>query len=197
MRKKLLMLCMQSCLLVSLGMNATIVYADEPYLGEVRWFAGNFAPRGWALCDGQLLAISQHDALFSLLGTFYGGDGRTTFGLPDMRGRAMMHSGNGSGLTPRNVGTKSGTETVTVNTSQLPSHTHTLGADSTGGDSVLPNDRVISKAGRLRVYGAAANSDMDTTSITTAGSGQGHNNMQPYIALNCIIALQGVYPSRN
>ena len=197
MRKKILMFCLQSCLLVSLSMNATIVLADEPYLGEVRWVGFNFAPRGWAKCDGQLLPINQFQSLYAILGTTYGGDGRTSFALPEMRGRAMMHAGNGAGLTPRSIGNKSGLEMVTLTTPQLPSHTHNLRAENTGGDSVLPNDRVVSKAGRLRAYGTAANANMDANSLTTSGGGQGHNNMQPYTALNCIIALQGVFPSRN
>ncbi len=99
MRNKILLHCMHVCMLFSLGASTTVVYADTPFIGEVRWFAGNFAPRGWALCDGQLLQISQNSALFSLLGTTYGGDGRTTFGLPDMQGRGMVHVGNGPGST--------------------------------------------------------------------------------------------------
>lgn len=197
MRKKIVLLCMQACMLLPLGLSTTVVHAEEPFLGEVRWFAGNFAPRGWATCDGQLLAISQNSALFSLLGTIYGGDGRTTFGLPDMRGRGMVHEGNGPGLRVRRLGEKAGSENVTLNENQLPSHTHTLRADSTGGDSVLPDDRVLSQVGRLRVYDDAANADMGATSIKSTGSSQSHNNMQPNLALTCIIATQGIYPSRS
>ena len=197
MRNKIFLVCMQISLLFYLGVNAKNVFADEPFIGEVRWFAGNFAPRGWAFCDGQLLAISQNTALFSILGTTYGGDGRTTFGLPDMRGRSMLHAGRGPGLTPRLIGQKGGTEAETLNTSQLATHSHTLRADNTGGDSVLPNDRVISKAGRLRMFDANANVDMGGSSITTTGGGQSHNNMRPYITMSCIIAMQGLYPSRN
>jgi len=197
MRNKLYLLCLQACVFFTLGVNATVANADEPFIGEVRWFAGNFAPRGWAFCDGQLLPINGNEALFSILGTTYGGDGRTTLGLPDMRGRGMVHDGSGPGLTSRRLGEKSGRETETLTATQLPNHTHTLRADSSGGDTVLPNDRVISKVGRLRVFDGAPDVDMGASSIASVGGGQSHNNMQPNIALNCIIALQGVFPPRN
>jgi microcystin-dependent protein len=184
-------------MLFTLGTITTVAHADEPFIGEVRWFAGNFAPRGWALCDGQLLPINSYQALYSVLGTNYGGDGRTTFGLPEMRGRGMVHVGNGPGLTPRLQGQKAGTETETLTVNEMPEHTHTLRADSSGGDSVLPNDRVISKVGRLRVFSNAHDGVMGASSIASTGGGQSHNNMQPNIALNCIIALQGLFPSRN
>ena len=197
MRKKIYLLCLQACLLFSLSASTTVTYADQPFIGEIRWFAGNFAPRGWAFCDGQLLPIAQNQALFSILGTTYGGDGRTTFGLPDMRGRGMLHEGRGPGLTQHNLGQKAGNETETLNVTQQPSHSHTLRADSSGGDSVLPNDRVISKVGRLRVFTNTPDSDMGVSSIASTGGSQSHNNMQPYTTLSCIIALQGVFPSRN
>lgn len=201
MRHKIVLIGMQIGVLFLLSFNAKVALSSDPYLGEVRWFAGNFAPRGWAKCDGQLLAISQYQALFSLLGTMHGGDGRTTFGLPDMRGRSMLHAGTGPGLTPnRRVGDKSGTETTTLNSAHLPSHTHTLRANSSGGDSVLPNDRVISKTGRLRMFADTANDEngvaMGASSITQAGGSQAYNNMQPYVTATCIIALVGVFPSR-
>ena len=196
MRKKIAMLCMQACILFSLGAGSTAVYADVPFIGEVRWFAGNFAPRGWALCDGQLLPISQNEALFSILGTTYGGDGETTFGLPDLRGRGMVHVGSGPGLTPRPQGQKGGSESDSLNQNQMAAHSHTLRANVTPGDSVLPHDRAIARVGRLRVYDETADADMGASSITTEG-GDAHNTMQPHIALNCIIALEGLYPSRN
>ncbi len=178
--------------------GTSAVYAgDQPFIGEVQWFAGNFAPRGWVFCDGQLLQISQNVALFSLLGTTYGGDGRITFGLPDMRGRGMLHEGTGPGLSPHSLGQKAGNETETLYVTQQPSHGHILRADSSGGDSVLPNDRVISKVGRLRVFANSPDSDMGVSSIASTGGSQSHNNMQPCTTLNCIIALQGVFPSRN
>ncbi|MBD3756388.1 MAG: phage tail protein, partial [Gammaproteobacteria bacterium] len=111
---------------------------SEPFVGEIRMFAGNFAPRGWAFCDGQLLAVSQNDALFSLLGTIYGGDGRTTFGLPDMRGRIPVHQGSGPGLSPRRLGSKSGAETETLTVNQMPSHTHFFLADKNPADLISP-----------------------------------------------------------
>lgn len=197
MFKKTYLLCLHACLFFTLGMIPGVTYAFEPFIGEVRWFAGNFAPRGWAECDGQLLSIASNTALFSILGTTYGGDGRTTFGLPAMRGRGMVHTGTGPGLTPRPLGQKSGQETVTLQTTQLPSHTHSLRADSSGGDSVLPNDRVLSKVGRLRVFDDNPDVDMGASSIATVGSSQAHNNMQPHIPMTCIIALVGVFPSRN
>ena len=197
MRKNIYLLCLQACFLFSLSASTTVTYADEPFIGEMRWFAGNFAPRGWAFCDGQILQISQNSALFSILGTTYGGDGRTTFGLPDMRGRGMFHEGTGPGLSPHSLGQKAGNETETLNVTQQPTHGHTLRADSSGGDSVLPNDRVISKVGRLRVFANSPDSDMGVSSIASTGGSQSHNNMQPYTTLSCIIALQGVFPSRN
>jgi len=197
MRNKIYMLCMQIGMLLFIGINTSIVHAEEPFLGEVRWFAGNFAPRGWAKCDGQLLAVNSNQALFSLLGTMHGGDGRTTFGLPDMRGRGMIHAGNGPGLSLRNIGNKSGSEEEALSVVTSPSHSHTLRAESSNGDSVLPHDRVISKVGRLRVYEPTSSVDMGSTSIAASGGGQAHNNVQPHIALTCIIALQGIYPSRN
>ena len=191
------LLFLQAFMLSILGAGTTTALADTPFIGEVRWFAGTFAPRGWALCNGQLLPIDQNPALFSILGTTYGGDGEVTFALPDLRGRGMVHAGNGIGLSNRPLGGASGTEVVTLTTSQIPGHAHTLRADPSGGDSVLPNDRVISKVGRLRVFDNSANDSMDATSIFAAGGGQPHNNMQPNIALNCIISLEGWFPSRN
>jgi microcystin-dependent protein len=197
MLKKMYLFCIQICMLSSLAATATIVYADEPFIGEVRWFAGNFTPRGWASCDGQLLSIASNTALFSILGTTYGGDGRSTFGLPDLRGRGMVHFGNGPGLTPHPLGQKAGTETETLQVNQLPVHTHTQRAERTRGDSVLPDDRVVSRVGRLRIYDNTSDVDMGNSAITASGGGQPHNNTQPSIALNCIIALQGIFPSRN
>jgi len=197
MRNKFIVICVQISLLFYLGINAKTVLADEPFLGEVRWFAGNFAPRGWATCDGQILPISQNQSLFSLLGTTYGGDGRTTFALPDMRGRSMLNARQGPGLPNYRLGQRSGSENETVTSAQLAAHTHTLRADNSGGDSVLPDDRVISEVGRIELFDSSANEEMGASSIETVGGGQSHNNMQPYIAMTCIIALQGIFPSRN
>lgn len=170
----------------------------DPFIGEVQWFAGNFAPRGWALCDGQLLAISQNSALFSILGTTYGGDGRTTFALPDVRGRVMVHAGTGPGLTNRRLGQRGGTEIETLTADKMPSHTHTQRASGGSATAVVPNGNVLASPGRTRLYDSGvANADMDASAITSTGGSQSHNNMQPYQALNCIIAVQGTFPSRN
>ncbi len=190
----------------------------EPYIGEISMFGGNFAPRGWALTDGQLLPISQYTALFSILGTTYGGDGRTTFALPDLRGRVPMHAGSGPGLTPRRLGEKGGVEQVTLTLNQIPSHTHAassvattsaqLKATAAAGDSNVPTGNVLADDGTDRIYkNIAPDVDMSaeaitaTTSVTTtvqaAGGGQAHTNIQPYQVINFIIALEGIFPPRN
>lgn len=199
MQKLTKTLGLQACLLLTLLGGPTSAYADEPYLGEIRWFAGNFAPRGWAFCDGQLLPISQNEALFSLLGTIYGGDGRTTFALPDMRGRVSMHFGAGPGLTNRPIGGKGGSEEVSVGISSIPGHSHDLHADDTGGDNVKPDARYIAGGTRFRMFSDSTGplSSMDSEAVTATGGNQAHNNIQPNIVANCIIALQGLYPSRN
>jgi microcystin-dependent protein len=160
-------------------------------------FAGNFAPRGWALCDGQLLPIAQNTALFSLVGTTYGGDGRTTFGLPDLRGRAPMQPRQGPGLSNHLLGEKSGDETITLTQVQLPSHTHALRAADEDAEQTDPTGRVyaISDDDLYRASGTMVDMSAETTTVT--GGGQSHSNMQPYLAINFIICLQGIYPSRN
>jgi len=179
----------------------------EPFMGQITIFGGSFAPRGWALCQGQLLAISQYSALFSLLGTTYGGDGRTTFGLPDLRSRCAIGMGQGPGLTPRTQGERIGQETVILTQNELPSHSHQLigsNADGTTADptnATLAKNNVVVERGSpaIPVNGyssAAANVGMGA-SIGNTGANQSHNNMQPSIALNYIIALVGLYPSRN
>jgi len=174
----------------------------NPFIGEIIMFAGNFAPRGWAFCNGQLLSISENTALFSLLGTTYGGDGRTTMGLPDLRGRCAMHAGTGPGLTPRSLGAKFGDETATITVASMPSHKHTttLHAESTAGSSNNPTGNLLGGGGsKFSPSAAAANVTMNAESIVVAdtGGGQAHNNIQPVEVVNFIIALQGVYPSRN
>lgn len=171
---------------------------SEPFVGEIRMFAGNFAPRGWAFCDGQLLAVSQNDALFSLLGTIYGGDGRTTFGLPDMRGRLPVHAGTGPGLSPRRLGAKAGEETVTLTVNQLPSHTHNMMASDSLANSPNPGTNVIGKS--TVVDGFIGNevpqANLNTDSITNVGGSRSHTNLMPFLCINFIIALVGIYPSR-
>jgi len=172
---------------------------SEPFVGEIRMFAGNFAPSGWAFCDGQLLAVSQNDALFSLLGTIYGGDGRTTFGLPDSRGRVPVHAGSGPGLSPRALGSKSGAEKVTLTVNQLPSHAHPLQATGSQGDSQQPVGRALAPTGGLvdafsEDFDAEA---MAAAAVSATGGSRSHTNLAPFLCVHFIIALFGIYPSRH
>ena len=161
-------------------------------------FAGNFAPRGWAFCDGQLLAVSQNDALFSLLGTIYGGDGRTTFGLPDLRGRIPIHAGTGPGLSPRRLGSKAGAESVTVTVNQLPPHNHNVFATSTAATSGNPTGNVSAGTSPTNVYSTslATAQNMNNTAISNTGGSRDHTNLMPALCVNFIISLFGIYPSR-
>lgn len=165
----------------------------EPFIGQIQAFGFNFAPRGWALCNGQLLPIAQYSALFSLLGTTYGGDGRTTFGLPDLRGRAPMHFGNGPGLTSRQLGQRGGAESVTLTTAQLPSHNHNL-QSAPEGNTDEPVDNYIAGAG-LNSFSTEASTTSKAT--TNSGGNLAHENMQPYLTINYCIALFGIFPSRS
>ena len=173
---------------------------SEPFIAEIIMFGGNFAPRGWALCDGQLLSISSNSALFSLLGTTYGGDGRTTFGLPDLRGRVAIHPGTGPGLSTYRLGQKAGAENVTLNLNQIPSHTHQAKAHAGPGNrntatgSAWSDDAGVSWAAYTNT---APTANMHTGAIANAGGSQSHTNIQPYLCVNFIIALVGVFPSRN
>lgn len=160
-------------------------------------FAGNFAPRGWAFCDGQLLAVSQNDALFSLLGTIYGGDGRTTFGLPDMRGRIPIHAGTGPGLSPRRLGAKAGTENETLTVNQMPSHSHgPVQASSAAASDAIPTGE-INATSSVEIYASSGNTNMSASAVTNIGGSRAHANLQPYLCIHYIIALFGIYPSRN
>jgi microcystin-dependent protein len=174
----------------------------NPYIGEIRMFAGDYAPAGWALCDGQLLPVNENQTLYAILGTAYGGDGRTTFALPDLRGRAPIHQGQGPGLTNRRVGREGGVETVTLSVAELPAHSHTasVAADSTVGTTDKPNDKVPARnASSTPAYGDSTNTKLaaSAVSISAAGSGQAHENMPPFTVVNFIIALTGTFPSRN
>lgn len=170
---------------------------SEPFVGEIRMFAGNFAPRGWAFCDGQLLAVSQNDALFSLLGTIYGGDGRTTFGLPDLRGRIPIHQGTGPGLSPRRLGAKSGGENETLTTNQLASHTHDWNANTAPGTGSSPQGKVTAQSAAPRIYRNEDQAiDLASTTIANNGGSRSHTNLMPTLCINFIIALVGIYPSR-
>lgn len=172
---------------------------SEPFVGEIRMFAGNFAPRGWAFCDGQLLAVSQNDALFSLLGTIYGGDGRTTFGLPDLRGRIPIHAGDGPGLSPRRLGSKAGTEKETLTVNQLPSHSHTFSAVNTSATETAPpaNGALAQSVGYDLYVPAGGFTNMAAANVTSAGGSQSHSNLMPFLCVHFIIALVGIYPSRH
>lgn len=171
----------------------------DPFLGEVRMFAGNFAPVGWEFCNGQLLGIAENDALFSLLGTTYGGDGQVTFGLPDLRGRTPIHQGNGAGLTPRTLGEVTGTEAVTLTSAQVPSHFHPVHATSGVGTTADPTGAswAAASTGEKQYTQGAPNVFMAASATTAGGGGLPHENMAPFQAVSFIIALQGIYPSQN
>ena len=171
---------------------------SEPFVGEVRMFGGNFAPRGWAFCDGQLLAIAQNDALFSLLGTIYGGDGRTTFGLPDLRSRVPLHAGSGPGLTPRQLGARGGSEQVTITANELPSHDHGPMQFSTGaGVSNDPTESIPANSPSVDLWiEDQQTTGLDASAVSISGGGQQHANVMPFMCVYFIIALFGIYPSR-
>ena len=173
------------------------VVSMDPFIGEIIMFGGNFAPRGWALCEGQLLPISQNQALFSILGTTYGGDGRTTFALPDLRGRVAMHPGNGPGLSSYRLGHKGGSESVILTSMNLPSHNHPIQASSKAANANEAAGNVMANAvGIPGLYNSKApDANMKPTGNT--GGNQPFDIRQPYQCVNYIIALQGVYPSRN
>jgi len=170
----------------------------DPFIGQLMLFAGNFAPRGWALCDGQLLSIAQNTALFSILGTTYGGDGRVTFGLPDLRGRVPVHAGQGPGLSFYTLGQQSGTETVSLSILEIPVHSHTFapGCSSDPPNSQSPANNVLANSD-LQAFSSDVNASMRSASSSTAGGSQAHSNLQPYTCLNYCIALEGIFPSRN
>jgi microcystin-dependent protein len=167
----------------------------DPFVAEIRIFPFNFAPRGWAFCNGQLIPISQNTALFSLVGTMYGGDGRSTFALPNFQGRTPIGQGQGPGLSNRSIGETGGSESVTLLQSEMPNHTHTMSQSLRPADSLNPQAQGLGTGNN--VYAPSANlSAMSQTSLSPAGGGMPHNNMQPYLALNFCIAMQGVFPPR-
>jgi len=169
---------------------------SEPFIGEIRMFGFNFAPNGWAMCNGQLLAISQNTALFSLLGTYYGGNGTSNFALPDFRGRVPLHQGQGSGLSSYVIGEVAGTETVTLSTAQLPSHTHGVqaGTDATTKD---PTGSFPGFASGGAAYTGTGGAAMAPAMVGSTGSGQPVPNIQPLLVVTFCIALFGIFPSRN
>ena len=171
----------------------------DPFVAEIRIFPFNFAPKGWAFCDGQILPISQNTALFSLLGTTYGGDGKSNFALPNMQGNAPMHPGQGPGLSLHDLGETSGSETVTLLESEIPAHSHGVQAQNVPlGDVATPGGNTLSRPASGNLYASATTSvvPMAPQAITPAGGDQPHNNLMPYLTLNFCIALQGVYPPR-
>jgi len=171
---------------------AEAIEADPPYLGEIRLFAGNYAPTGWAFCEGQILPIDQNDSLFFLIGTTYGGDGQTTFALPDLRGRAPIHT-NASSYA---LGEIAGAEEVTLGGTQIPVHSHTAGASSALGTSASPAGCVPARnAAGVPSYGLPT-AKLSTAALLPAGSSSPHNNMQPYLGIHYIIALEGTYPTQ-
>lgn len=170
---------------------------SDQFVAEIRIFPFNFAPTGWAFCNGQLLPISQNTALFSLLGTTYGGDGKSTFALPDMQGNAPMQPGQGQGLSLRDLGEMSGVESITLLVSEIPVHTHTLQAVGENGDNLVPNNLVaLANSIGGSMYTTASTGTMAFQALPPAGGSLPHNNMQPYLTLNFCIALQGIFPQR-
>lgn len=170
---------------------------SDPFVGEVMMFAGNFAPQGWADCNGQLLPISQNDALFSLIGTTYGGDGIQTFALPDLRGRTPVHAGSGPGMSTRTLGETGGSESVTLSAAQMPSHTHTLRAAAAASTGTPGSTVALAQTSGAKVYRAPSNPATMGNGLASAGGGQPHDNRQPYLGVRFIMALEGIYPSRN
>ena len=170
-----------------------------PYVGEIRIFAGNFAPQGWALCQGQLLPIAENDVLFALIGTTYGGDGQNTFALPNLAGRIPIHQGTGPGLSNQVIGQLGGSENVTLTTGQLPVHSHTAACSDSGADQVTPGGNFWSTdpGGNTAAYNNTSNKQMAATAVGNSGGGQAHDNMQPFVVIDYIISLFGIFPSQN
>jgi microcystin-dependent protein len=173
----------------------------NPFLAEIRIFAGNFAPSGWAFCDGQLMPISQNTALFSLLGTYFGGNGSSTFGLPQLQGSAPLGAGQGSGLTLRALGATGGEQSVTLTPAEMAAHSHAVEALGSAGDQASPADNALAESSKQRfatdLYATQAGTAEAGPTTGATGGGAAHNNMPPYLAVTFIIALQGVSPARS
>ena len=172
---------------------------STPFLGEIRMFGGTFAPRSWAFCNGQLLAIAQNDALWSLLGTTYGGDGQETFALPDLQGRVPVHRGQGPGLSSYDLGQMGGTESVTLVTQQLPAHTHAFSASTAAGSPTSEPGGSVTASSSAPLYAepVGALTSMSAQAITPSGGTQPHDNVAPFLCVTFIICLEGIFPSRN
>jgi microcystin-dependent protein len=168
-----------------------------PFIGEIRMFAGNFAPSGWMFCDGSTLPISENETLFILIGTTYGGDGETTFNLPDLRGRVPIHMGTGSSGTTYQIGESGGVESVTLTTNQIPQHTHALQATTTTGTQPNPGGNVLANSQGPQPYiQESPDGNLNPQALSPAGGSQPHDNLQPYLGINFIISLFGTYPSQ-
>lgn len=175
---------------------------SDPFLGEIRMFGGNYAPRGWAFCNGQIMSISQNSPLFAILGVTYGGNGQSTFALPNMQGRTPMHWGTGAGLSPHSLGEMSGTETVTLLSTQMPAHNHQILAANEEGNNFTPGGNTLAgttgSGGNANTYfNGSPNTNLNLASMGVAGGNQPHSNMSPYLCVSFIIALQGIFPPRN
>lgn len=195
--RRLVVIALGAISLLTLAPMAQAQAGSEPYLGEIIAVPYNFAPRGWAFCQGQLLSIAQNQALFALLGTTYGGNGVNTFALPDLRGRSALSSGQGPGLSNYTLGQNGGEESVTLLVSQMPAHNHTVQASTAIGNQASPAGNAWAAQGRAPIYSATANTTMSPGSTSLAGGSQPHDNRSPYLTLNYVIALQGIFPSRN
>ena len=169
---------------------------SSPYIGEIRMFAGNFAPAGWAFCQGQLMPISENDALFTLIGTTYGGDGQSTFGIPDLQGRVPLHQGTLGGIT-YTIGEQAGTESVTLTTNQIPVHTHALVGATGNGAQTNPSNNFLASSTLIKPYASETpDTNMAASAIGPAGGSQPHENMQPFLVISYIISLFGIFPSQ-
>ena len=199
--KKVKSLLQSIAMVIFLGIPTTALASAEPFVGEIMMFGGNFCPRGWMNADGQLLPINQNEALFSILGTMYGGDGRTQFGLPDLRGRVALHAGQGPGLSQKRQGQKGGAERHTLKIAEMPRHQHALNATRGGANQQSPTGNQLAQQSRKsRIYApfdANNQTPMNANAIGAAGNGQPHNNLQPFLTLRYCVAVQGIYPSRN
>jgi len=170
---------------------------SDQYVGEIRVFGGNYAPEGWAMCNGQLLPINGNEALFSLIGQTYGGDGVTNFALPDLRGRLALHMGTGTTGSIYSMGQVGGSETVTLTSAQLPAHTHAAQAQSAQGTAASPSNAFWAGSTINQYANTAPDGVMDPAALGSAGGNQAHDNMMPYLTLTFIIALEGIYPDHN